>query len=179
MKREAAHCANMMDCHIWSVAHNATITGPKCRVCAAFTIEMRRSVGIENLVISFPPRAEGKRFSWAGGRQVYPRRAVKTQTSNSFVFNTNLQMAFQRRTASQHSGERFLCRCLRFWFICLLLTMGETGERGTRVTSDSPLETRWREDGSSARQQHCSTLPCPKLSASVVLIVRHPLALFR
>lgn len=49
----------MMDCHILSAAHNATITGPKCRVCAAFTIEMRRSVGIENLIISFPwgPRA--------------------------------------------------------------------------------------------------------------------------
>lgn len=51
---EAAHCMDMMDCHILSVAHNATITGPKCRVCAAFTIEMRQSVGIGILIISFP-----------------------------------------------------------------------------------------------------------------------------
>lgn len=54
MKSEAAHCADMMDCHILSAAHNATITGPKCRVCAAFTIEMRQSVGIEILIIVFP-----------------------------------------------------------------------------------------------------------------------------
>lgn len=47
-------CADMMDCHILSVAHNATITGPKCRVCAAFTIEMRQSVSTEILIISFP-----------------------------------------------------------------------------------------------------------------------------
>lgn len=54
MKSEVAHCVDMMDCHILSVAHNATITGPKCRVCAVFKIEMRQSVGIEILIISFP-----------------------------------------------------------------------------------------------------------------------------
>lgn len=57
---EGADCADMMDCHILSAAHNAAITGPKCRVCAAFTIEMRQSVDTESLIISFPPglRAE-------------------------------------------------------------------------------------------------------------------------
>lgn len=57
---EGADCARMMDCHILSAAHNAAITGPKCRVCAAFTIEMRQSVDTESLIISFPPglRAE-------------------------------------------------------------------------------------------------------------------------
>lgn len=57
---EGADCADMMDCQILSAAHNAAITGPKCRVCAAFTIEMRQSVDIESLIISFPPglRAE-------------------------------------------------------------------------------------------------------------------------
>lgn len=74
--------------------------------------------------------------------------------------------------------ERFLCRCLWLWFICLLFTMGKTGEHGMWVTSDSPLEMRRWEDGNSARQR-CSTPPCPKRSASVLLIVRHPLALFR
>lgn len=49
---------NMTDYQILSGAHNAAITGPKCRVCAAFTIEM--SVDIESLIIWFPPglRAE-------------------------------------------------------------------------------------------------------------------------
>lgn len=60
MKTEEPGCANMMDCYILSAAHNAAITGPKCRVCAAFTIEMRQSVDIEILIISFPPRVEGR-----------------------------------------------------------------------------------------------------------------------
>lgn len=59
VKSEVAHCMDMMDCHIPSAAHNAAITGPKCRVCAAFTIEMRQRAGIGILIISFPqgPRA--------------------------------------------------------------------------------------------------------------------------
>lgn len=52
--------SDMMDCHILSTGHNAAITGPKCRVCAAFTIEMRHSADTEILIISFPPRAEGR-----------------------------------------------------------------------------------------------------------------------
>lgn len=44
----------VMNCHILIVAHNATITGPKCRVCVAFPIEMSQSVGIEILIMSFP-----------------------------------------------------------------------------------------------------------------------------
>lgn len=173
-----------MDCHILSAAHNATITGPKCRVCAAFTIEMRQSVGIEILIISFPrgPRAAlqlGKEGDVRILRPFRSRKKRQDETSNSLVSTPISEWLFKKkRRIESNTVGRDLCRCLRFWFICLLFTMGETGKHGTRVTSDSPLETRWWEDGSGARQR-CSPPPCPKVSASVVLIVRHPLALFR
>lgn len=60
MKTQESGCANMMDCNILNTAHNAAITARKSRVCAAFTIEMRQSVDIQILIISFPPRAEGR-----------------------------------------------------------------------------------------------------------------------
>lgn len=173
---EGADCADMMDCQILSAAHNAAITGPKCRVCAAFTIEMRQSVDIESLIISFPP----------GLRAEHQPDGNETSVSSVLPRHKWGTVWFQHRSPnglSKVRGRRcmlggFPCRCLRLWFICLLLTMGKTGERGMWVTSDSPLELRWWEDGSSARQR-CSTPPCPKRSASVLLIVRHPLALFR
>lgn len=40
-------------------------------------------------------------------------------------------MAFQKQREANTVG-RYLCRFLRFWFICLLFTTGETGEHGTR-----------------------------------------------
>lgn len=60
MKTEESDCVDMMDCHILSAGHNAAITGPKSRVCAAFTIEMRHSADTEISLYHFPPglRAE-------------------------------------------------------------------------------------------------------------------------
>lgn len=143
MKSEAAHCANMMDCHIWSAAHNATITGPKCRVCAAFTIEMRRSVGIEILVISFPPRAEGKRFSWAGGRQVYPRRAAKTQTSNSSVSTPISKWPFKGEQRANTAGRDFCVGvCDSGSFVCC-----SPWAKQASVAHGSHLIPHWRRDG--------------------------------
>lgn len=139
----------MMDCHILSAAHNATITGPKCRVCAAFTIEMRQSVGIEILIISFPrgPRAAlqlGKEGDVRILRPFRSRKKRQDETSNSLVSTPISKWLFKKkRRIESNTVGRDLCRCLRFLFICLLFTMGETGKHGTRVTSDSPLETRW------------------------------------
>ncbi|TNN72834.1 hypothetical protein EYF80_016945 [Liparis tanakae] len=85
-----------MDCHILSAAHNATITGPKCRVCAAFTIEMRQSVGIEILIISFPRGAEGGE---EGDGRILARGFPREDgdASNSLVSTPNLQMAFLKK----------------------------------------------------------------------------------
>lgn len=127
----------MMDCHILSVAHNATITGPKCRVCAAFTIEMRQSVGIEILIISFP---QGLRAAPQLGKEgdkcilSVPQR----QTRVTVWFQHQSPNGFSKVNREQHSGERFV-PLSAIWFICLLFTMGETGKHGTRVTSDSPI----------------------------------------
>lgn len=134
--------------------------------CAAFTIEMRQNVGIDILIISFP---QGPRAALQLGARVtrcksspFPQRRDEKQ----FGLSTHLQMAFQKKRRKEKRPEtsaagRDLCRRLRFWFICLLLTMGETGKHGTRVTSDSPSETRWREDGSSVRRR-CGTPPVSK-----------------
>lgn len=102
----------MMDCHILSAAHNATITGPKCRVCAAFTIEMRQSVGIEILIISFP---RGLRAALQLGKEGDVRilrpfaLAKKDKTSNSLV-STPISKWLLKKKANreQHSGERFV-----------------------------------------------------------------------
>lgn len=102
----------MMDCHILSAAHNATITGPKCRVCAAFTIEMRQSVGIEILIISFPrgPRAALQLGKEGDVRILRPfALAKKDKTSNSLV-STPISKWLLKKKANreQHSGERFV-----------------------------------------------------------------------
>lgn len=102
-RREAAHCADMMDCHILSAAHNATITGPKCRVCAAFTIEMRQSVGIEILIISFPRglRAAlqlGKEGDVRILRPFRSRKKRQDETSNSLVSTPISEWLFKKKS---------------------------------------------------------------------------------
>lgn len=113
-KSEAAHCADMMNCHILSAAHNATITGPKCRVCAAFTIEMRQSVGTEILIIPFP---QGLRAALQSGSRE-TSGSTKTQTSSSLVSTPISKWLFKRGWRAAQRGELCVAVCHSASFVC-------------------------------------------------------------
>lgn len=170
LRSEAVHYADMMDCHIVSMAHNATITGQRFKVCATFTIEMRQRAGIQILIISFP---------WGGEASTLVRKeadncilAIIKKTGTRIRLVKTLVF---KSTFPTEPGEIYVCMCNSGSLCSLQARQGKTWHTGSHLI---PLKTRWWEDGGGARQRR-SILPCPKESASVVLIVRHPLALFR
>lgn len=136
----------MMDCHILNAAHNAAITGPKCRVCATFTIEMRRRADVEILIISFPlPRAEGTASSEAGMRHAFPLfcRAINEEP---FGLDTNLRTAFRKlRGRRRVSGGFFFFASVSV--IVVHLSAVHHGQNRRAVPCGSHLIPHWRWDG--------------------------------
>lgn len=167
-----------MDCRILSAAHNATITGPKCRVCAALTIEMRQSVDTENPHYIVSPEGRGQRFSRRAGRDecvlVVPQRQRRVTVWFQHQSPNGFWKANGDQTQGVGGGGGGVLE------ICAILVHLSAAHRGQNRQTWHPGHI-WFPVGDETVKgwQHCSTPPCPTVSASVGLIVRHPLALFR
>ena len=132
----------MMDCHILSAAHNATITGPKCRVCAAFTIEMRHRD--PHYIIS--PRAEGSASAGEGGRREHPRPSLSQKKTRRVTvwFQHQSPNGFSKKSEWRATqwGEICVGVCDSGSFVCC-----SPWAKQANMARGSHLIPHWRRDG--------------------------------